>query len=297
MKIITNYDKFLLESFEFDGNTFSLSKELKRKLWKIKNPISSSLLHDNVDYTKSAGVIVDCSDNDNQFTIRKGASTPYNIRIGRFISKLYKDKFDSSEIETFINQYKSRMFNETSDSFKLVNGRDILLNYNDEIYSTKFGTNNTIFSSTMNNQTKELGFFARNEDVSLLILKDETGLLGRALVWKISEVNGDKENRYFMDRIYCVNDSIVNIFIKYAEESDYLYREKQSVHNRKIVDPLTNEIGNISLKTPSTFINRNNIFPYVDTMLYFNVNGGFLTNDLDVAESEDGEIIVINENN
>ena len=70
-----------------------------------------------------------------------------------------------------------------------------------------------------------LKFYKINQDkIKLLILKDpndNTKLLGRAIVWKINELDGKiVEDRYFMDRIYYMKEYYINSFINYAKEKN-----------------------------------------------------------------------------
>jgi hypothetical protein len=56
--------------------------------------------------------------------------------------------------------------------------------------------------------------YTENKDVCrLLVLSDPDDLVvGRVLIWKISSISDEelKDAEYFMDRIYTIDDSIMN---------------------------------------------------------------------------------------
>jgi hypothetical protein len=68
--------------------------------------------------------------------------------------------------------------------------------------------------------------YTENKDVCrLLVLSDPDDLVvGRVLIWKISSISDEelKDAEYFMDRIYTIDDSIMNDFKDYATTNGWI---------------------------------------------------------------------------
>lgn len=189
--------------------------------------------------------------------------------LGRIVNKLFPEQYKASgvpgeDIESFVNEYKS--FIVKNKTFEIVYGNDIIYWYNEDNYNQSGGSLN---NSCMKYEECDsyLTFYSKNKDkVSLLILKDiknESLIRGRALVWKLSEPKG----RIFMDRIYTVYDSDINLFIKYAKENKWLYKNKQNYTTNEIVDSVDDKISNIRLRVND--INSNYEYPFLDTLCYY----------------------------
>jgi len=213
------------------------------------------------------------------------------IRIGRGIRALLnaknksmsKDvvKFTDSEIEDFVNKYKScyDKMNDIFSSFELVSGDSIAHWYNKDNYLD--GGSGQLGNSCMASVPK--GFFkiyTQNPEVcSLLILKDEvddTKIKGRALVWKLKK----PEDVTFMDRIYTNQDSDMQLFKDYSKLKKWEYKK----HNDSSPEGETIDSNGVSKSYPvlSVFINmKNNYtkFPYVDTLKHLDRSSGELSTD------------------
>lgn len=225
--------------------------------------------------------------------IWKTSRNPF--KVGRFARSVLNSagvKFTDREIEEFTNAYKSafKMMNDEFSKFELVSGSDIAFWYKYDNYESQ---NSTLGNSCM----KEKGphyfeIYSTNEDVcSLLILYSDNGglsdgryrskkIVGRALVWKLDD------GRTFMDRIYYVNDSIVELFKSYAQKMGWFYKTRQNsdAEDCEISDGKSNEYE------PNLTITLKNIdfdyYPYMDTICFLNKDDKKISNNPDNIDAE-----------
>lgn len=149
-----------------------------------------------------------------------------SMRIGRFIRRLIPltgKSFSDSEIEKFVNDYKSTIdiLNDAFVKFDVVDGMDI-----HHWYRSRFCINSGPLGSSCMLDTPEdcLYIYTQNPDaVKLVILYDDNGemkdgkyvsnkIAGRALLWNT------KQGDMFMDRIYYSKEEQLDLFRKYAEK-------------------------------------------------------------------------------
>lgn len=192
--------------------------------------------------------------------------------IGRVVKKLFGDEFNSSEIEDFVNKYKTL---REKPIFELVNGDDIVYWYDSKTYVDGDGTlNNSCMNST--EKSNYIKFYAINKDkVSLLILKDNKDsnkIKGRALIWYLDEPKG----RVYMDRIYTTVNYLENHFIDYAKKNGWIYKSEQNMY--ETTDLIDTVSGEIIKKISVNNIKPHNDYPYMDTLKYFNKNEEKLSN-------------------
>ena len=139
-------------------------------------------------------------------------------------------KFTDKEFEEFVNLYKST-FAHKGSGFELVSGDDISDCYDEENYEICTGT---LGGSCMRHEECQPYFkiYTKNpESCKLLVLRgNDGGILGRAIVWKLSKSPVDGVDM-FMDRIYTARDSDINKFIKYAEDNNWLIKYKMNSHD------------------------------------------------------------------
>jgi hypothetical protein len=220
------------------------------------------------------------------------------IKIGKLINKLFPDEFkaaveknsegekinEGEDIESFTNLFKLEREEKigSMERFKIVEGDDIIKYYNvnnyvENSYSSPLG-NSCMRGSGCKNY---INFYAKNKDVKLVIYmskKEEDKILGRALLWDIEYIDGEKVDRKFMDRIYYVYETDMMLFKEFAKQNGWLHKDSQnSASNCLIIDTLTNKENNFKLKTPITF-NENDQYPYMDTLKYFYNDEGYLSN-------------------
>jgi len=225
-----------------------------------------------------------------------------SIRIGSFVGKVFPGEYKQSgnpggDIESFVQAVVARRTElkdrkEGKGRFKLVNGQDIVKYYNESIYDIRDKYDDTIsgehLTSCMSDEycASYVNFYAQHEDVSLLILfsdveNREEKIVGRALVWKLGMPTG----RTFMDRIYYRYESDMAMFKQYAEKEGWLYKNAQDMNEfTKIVDPKDNTTHRRDLTSTATF-KKSEYYPYMDTMKWFNIEKGYLTNDDDIIHS------------
>ena len=204
-------------------------------------------------------------------------------RIGRFVRSLSNQlgqKFSDKEIEDFVNMYKAS--ESSKDDFKLVSGKEIKDYYLLDSYFSP--TKGTLGNSCMRYPECQDYFdiYVKNpESCQMLILLNKEGkLLGRALVWKIFEMELNKEcpAKYFMDRIYTYKDSDAVKFRNLAESKGWVYRKRDSNSSNynTLVYLYRGETlwGKIVVETrPGLRIRE---FPFVDSLSF--IKGRYLSN-------------------
>lgn len=224
----------------------------------------------------------------------KGVNNKFrgNIGINQFVNEIFNNEYvsksltdsekeynkingiksKSQELEEFVNKFKSY---RTPGVFELVSGKDIIKWYNHTNYTQGNGELN---SSCMRYTTcaSYINFYAINIDkVSLLIMKnreDNDRIIGRALVWKLS----NNDNRLFMDRIYTVINSDVELFKSYAKQQKWLYKYNQNMDSDEfIVDPISGDKEKITLEVND--IKSYEDYPYMDTFKYYSEIKGYGT--------------------
>lgn len=208
-----------------------------------------------------------------------------NIKVGRIIKALVKSldiDVSDSEIEKFVNEYKSLMeiMKDAFKKFDVVEGEDISRFYKIENYADQ--NKGTLANSCMAERPESTFYIYVNnpESCKLLVLyadggevKDEkyksNKIVGRAILWTTR--SGDK----FLDRIYTNNDSDVDLFKKFAQENNWWTKQRQDSSNEFKV-----ERGG-ELK-PAKFIvdlqKWDEEFPYLDSLSFFNPVTGELSN-------------------
>ena len=191
--------------------------------------------------------------------------------IGRIVNKLFEREYPASgepgkDIESFVNMYKTAR--NPIVKFELVKGDDIIYWYNYKQYAD----GGALADSCMRYDkcSKFLKFYANNENVSLLILKDEldeTKIRGRALVWKLDNPSG----RYFMDRIFYTTDYIIDLFKQYADKNGWIYKINQ---NNSSDGPFfdTHTISKLYDFQMVVNMNDTHYYPYLDTLKYYTDN-------------------------
>lgn len=200
------------------------------------------------------------------------------MRIGKLVKKVFRQKFQDRDIESFVNMYRAEMRRCEFDHMEVVRGRKIPGGYDRRAHSEDGGS---LGSSCMGFSPS--GFFriyADNPDVvGLLVYQDERGILGRALVWKLTTLDGNPTDRMFMDRIYVCRYGDEQLFKNYAREQGWLYRRSQSFGVQvPVVDGRTGGTTSPKMSVhlkPTDYGN----YPYMDTFQIYNSRTGVATND------------------
>ena len=221
--------------------------------------------------------------------------------IGKVINKLWPNKYKPNgdpgkDIESFSNDIKMerRRSEEIFDRFKIVSGDDIIHYYNENQYDPRAFHGSNLGGSCMrySHCSNYIDFYAKNSGVKLVILMSDNEeeenndkIVGRAVLWDIASIDGEKVNRKFMDRIYYIDDTIMRLFKEFAKRNKWMYKEKQNMFSEtRTVDTIDDSVSNRSLETVSTF-KETGEYPYMDSMKYYYHYDGDLTN----VENDDGD--------
>jgi 23S rRNA maturation mini-RNase III len=121
-----------------------------------------------------------------------------------------------------------------------------------------------------------LGIYTNNTNKvkMLVMLNEDGGLMGRALLW-------DFENYKIMDRIYTIADEEFAFqFKKWATDNGYLYKSEQNWYNTLNFENLSTpkQELRLSIKLDEFSFRR---YPYVDTFKFFDEEAGVLKNYMD----------------
>lgn len=211
------------------------------------------------------------------------------IKVGRAVRALLNtigDKPLDKDIESFVNLYKATVdkLNDKFSLFDVVKGSDISFWYNCDNYYERSGT---LGSSCMASvPARYFDIYVENPDVCNLVIfrspDDTEKIIGRALLWKLTD------GKMYMDRIYTINDSDVELFRQYAKESGWFHKKNnQNAAENSAVGPdgkSTNLDVTVKVKKGEY---RN--YPYLDTLKYYEISTGTLStdNDGDCIELED----------
>jgi hypothetical protein len=237
------------------------------------------------DVLKSGMVYIDNTDKMDTLSFLpvrfKDDEDPYNnirrqeIKLGKFLRKV-KD-LNGKELEDLINNYKSsykRYHNLMY--FELVEGEDIRYWYLKDNYVTGGGILN---NSCMRHEKHQNRFniYVENPQVcKLLILKEnknDSKILGRALVWQTSQCT-------YMDRAYCRFDDDIEIYKNYAQEREWLSYDNGDYNKRMHVKLIDKNFG---------YNERN---PYMDTFKRYHFEENILAN---YSKPGWGQYYVLNE--
>lgn len=263
-----------LDPYDYGYLTFIPMKNALKKIKDYYPNASNADIQNNIDVSVT----------DYLWSVRdeeKGAGVyktgRNSIKLGKFVNKLLYNKFNSKQIEEFINLLKSEKKSD-AEEFKIVSGEEIGYWYDSSTYYENRGV---LGGSCMKNAPKHyFKIYEQNPDsVRLLILTLNGRLLGRALVWKLKSISPSRIGaEYYMDRVYTIDDYQVNKFTKFAKENGWAYREyPQSTHYYDIVyKDFSYGKVNMQVKVkPGNYVN----YPYMDTFSRYDDKKGILYND------------------
>lgn len=205
-----------------------------------------------------------------------------SIRVGRGVRGLIsagKLSFTDSEVEQFVNKYKSEIekLNDIFSNFELVSGDDISYWYNYENYEKERNMGQLSNSCMSDVPSKYFEIYTKNPDVcNLLILKTEEGnkIKGRALVWYLT--NPDIT---FVDRIYCHADSDMELFRQYSKHKKWYYKSYNGSSSEDI--DLIGPDGRIEPDVLEVNVRKGDYkaYPYLDTLQYLDRDTGKLSTE------------------
>ena len=201
------------------------------------------------------------------------SSRRFAVKPGGFISKIFKD-ISAKEVEKFSNLYRAQS-NKSKFTLGVVDGLKMLTYYHINSYAQERGT---LGASCMkyDNCQDYLGIYTNNTNKvkMLVMLNEDGGLMGRALLW-------DFENHKIMDRIYTIADEEFAFqFKKWATDNGYLYKSEQNWYNTLNFENLSTpkQELRLSIKLDEFSFRR---YPYVDTFKFFDEEAGILKNYMD----------------
>ncbi len=200
------------------------------------------------------------------------------IKVGRAVRALINltgEKFLDKDYEQFVNMFKSTIdkLNDKFSFFEVVSGSDIHYWYDNRKYFERKGT---LGSSCMAGADESwLEIYTENPDQCQLVIfksqDDENKIVGRALLWTLTD------GKKFMDRIYTINDSDVNLFKDFAKENGwYTKYHNSSTDSGRAIAP---DGSTVDLDLTVNLDKKNyRYYPYLDTLKYFREGSGILSN-------------------
>jgi len=263
-KALINMDR-KLSSYTFiddnlDGETIQYS-ESERVLDVLKKKYVSSVNFDPQKYLS----LISNPEPDSQFWL----SNRVDVRVGRFVRRFLGEEFTDSQIEDFVNKWKSS-FETKGEKFEFRTGNGIVEAYDTTNYHGEEGYN-PLWNSCMNNRTDLVDFYLYVEDLEMVVLVDsEDKIMGRALLWT------DNEGRKLLDRVYYIYDKDYYKFINLAKENGWYYKKRNiSGGSTWILNGIEQKVHS-KIKYPVESIS--DLFPYVDSFYYLDDKNGFLMN-------------------
>jgi hypothetical protein len=220
------------------------------------------------------------------------------IFVGRGIRALLTSagiKFLDKDLEEFVNLYKATVdkMNDRFQYFESIKGQEIGHWYHYSNYKERSGS---LGSSCMSNVNPDyFDIYISNPDVcELVILKseqDDSLIVGRALLWTLSD------GKKFMDRIYTIKDSDVQLFRDWAKENGWYSKQyNSSSDSGRAINPENGEQVDLGTLTVNIKKGMYEAYPYLDTLKYFKPREGTLSNrrtgtsDEYNLESTDGDL-------
>lgn len=207
------------------------------------------------------------------------SSNRQEVKVGRAMRALLRaagiTTFADRDFEVFVNLYKATIdkMNDKFSYIEVVRGGDIAHWYHAENYFQRSGT---LGSSCMAGAPDSwLEVYTANPEVGLVIYKsmdDTDKIIGRALLWKL------KDGKEFLDRIYTVNDSDVQLFRDYAKENGWYYKEHNNSSDSGYAIAPDGSRVSLDLTVNLTDASMDN-FPYLDTLKYFNPRRKTISNE------------------
>jgi hypothetical protein len=202
------------------------------------------------------------------------SSKRYSCKPGAFLQKLFK-QLDMRQVEIFSNQFKS--WTSIKDfEFSVVEGDEIVTWYHENKYNNQVpkGDRSSLHASCMKygKCSKYLKVYADNSDkVKMLILTKNGYLVGRALLWYISD------DTKVMDRIYTYDDDkLPSMFMNWADNNGFIYKFFQRWNNNIWFGSKGEKIyKEISFKLE---LEIGNYLPYFDTFKFYNYKTKVISN-------------------
>lgn len=201
------------------------------------------------------------------------------IFVGRGIRALLTSagvQFLDKDLEEFVNLYKATVdkMNDRFQYFESIKGEEIGHWYHYSNYKERSGTLGCSCMSNVNPNYFDI--YISNPDVcELVILKSEDDaslIVGRALLWTL------RDGKKFMDRIYTIKESDVQLFRDWAKENGWYskqYNSSTDSGRANAPDGMQVDLGTLVVDIKKGMYEA---YPYLDTLKYFNPGKGTLSN-------------------
>lgn len=260
----------------------SSDSKVAKILWRLHNKSYSPLMVTNaeVDYItfRKDGTISylpagkEHKENDNGEWERDGRQ---NGRPAKVIRKLFHPRvhkfIKDVDFEAFSNAYKAN-FSDDGYVFKIHPNTEIKSIYDME----RLDGNGSLNGSCMNGDVDYLDIYENCKQLRIVSLTNKDELLcGRALLWTINE------EITFLDRFYVVKDFMYDMFVEFAKDNNFWYKQRYSSYEEKNrVINLEGEASYVkwTIHTPTDF----DYYPYIDSFQYG--NDGSLNNYDDCSQ-------------
>jgi hypothetical protein len=204
-----------------------------------------------------------------------------NIKVGRLARAILTSSsitVTDREIEEFSNQFKATFdaMGDVFNQFDVVKGNDIAKWYKRGRYASGDGSlNNSCMAGV---DSSYFDIYTKNKQVSLVILYSDDSsdkIKGRAILWDARLKDGTPI--MFMDRIYTVAESDIELFKQFAQKNGWWYKTRQS-YDLEYRD-ITNGSETISKRV---FCDLDEVdfdeYPYVDTLCFINLENKTASN-------------------
>jgi len=286
MKIF-NYSDFIFESSDVTF-PFFYSKAFEENLSRIDSPISDIILDMKLTPTKISMIDIGSADDTVRFVqsnrlvdyfdsndkekwykfLRSIKSTDEiwtknssEMKIGRFIRRVVGGDIKDSEIEEFVNKWKSI---KEGGMFELWDSSMIEDAYNSTKYSQNGPSSNPLINSCMNDQFEFVSYYKYSSAKVLVLLDDDGYISGRALVWT------DHMGKKIMDRVYYIWDSDYHKFTSYAMKKGWYYKTRNISGGSSFTNKEGKQVSlHSKVKVPNCWNMMDyNEFPYMDTFYY-----------------------------
>lgn len=204
-----------------------------------------------------------------------------NIKVGRLARAILTSSsiaVTDREIEEFSNQFKATFdaMGDVFNQFDVVKGNDIAKWYKRSKYVSGDGSlNNSCMAGV---DSSYFDIYTKNKQVSLVILySDESSekIKGRAILWDARHKDG--KSIMFMDRIYTVAESDIELFKQFAQKNGWWYKTRQSydLEYRNITNGSETTSKRVFCDLDKVDFDE---YPYVDTLCFINLDNKTASN-------------------
>ncbi len=203
------------------------------------------------------------------------------IKLGKLIKNLFKNKYSDNQIEEFVNLFKAEI--SKIETVQIWEGKMIAKAYDTSEYKFKVGS---LGNSCMNDKFDYLEFYYINPEVcKVVVLLEDDKIIARALLWKISSAVGSvlfgEDNKimipWLLDRVYSTEDYLVNKMNMWAQKQGYAHKKfNNSLEREEIIFNGQTIRAKLQVKANPP---RGEVFPYMDTFSRYDIQKKILHND------------------